>query len=217
MKKMEVGIIGLGKFGLQFGLTLTDLGHKVVGLDSSDIRVKAAGSLLARVYRGDGTDRSVLESLRFQDLDAVAVSVGKSMEHSVLAALNLHDMGVKNIVAKAYSSEHKEVLLRLGVHTVVQPEIDVAVQTAHRLNNPGMLDFLNLGGGVLLQEVTVKAWEGKTLADLNLTTNHGIMVVACKSVGEKEYRFVPPPRTPLQKGETLLLIGRPEAIQALVP
>ena len=39
MKKMAVGIIGLGKFGLQFGPTLTELGHRVIGLDESENRV----------------------------------------------------------------------------------------------------------------------------------------------------------------------------------
>ena len=32
-KKPPVGIIGLGKFGYKFGMTLLDLGHKVLGID----------------------------------------------------------------------------------------------------------------------------------------------------------------------------------------
>lgn len=217
MKKLEVGVIGLGKFGMQLGATLTELGHRVVGLDEGEGRVRMAQEMLSRVYRGDATDRTVLEQLRFQDMDCVVVSVGHSMETSILVALNLHDLKVKNTIVKAISPEHRKVLLRLGVHRVVQPEVDVAVQTAHRLANPGMLDFLPLGGGVLLQEVVVEAWAGKALAELDLTNRHGVMVVAKKSATDKDFSFVPDPRASLAQGDSLVLIGKPEAILALEP
>lgn len=217
MKTLEIGVIGLGKFGLQFGLTLMDLGHRVVGLDIDDAKVRAAQDSLSRVYQGDATDRTVLEQLHFQDMDCVAVSVGNSMEASVLTSLNLHDCNVRLILAKAVSRQHKEVLLRLGVHHVIQPEMDAARQVAHRLTNPGLIDFLNLGGGVLLQRVTVNAWAGKNLADLNLTNTHGVMVVARKKPDDADFAFVPDPRAPLDDGDELLLIGNPGTVLSLKP
>lgn len=33
-KKLEIGVIGLGKFGLRMATTLVSLGHTVVGIDS---------------------------------------------------------------------------------------------------------------------------------------------------------------------------------------
>ncbi len=217
MKRLEVGVIGLGKFGLQFGSTLTELGHRVIGLDGSDARVRLAQDMLARVYKGDATDKVLLEQLRFQDLDCVAVSVGHSMEASILVALNLHDIQAKHIIVKAISQEHRKVLMRLGVHRVVQPEVEAAMQAAHRVSNPGMLDFLPLGGGVLLQQVTINAWEGKALMDLNLTNKHGVMAVAVKHPGERDFVFVPDPKAILNKGDSLVLIGKPEEILSLVP
>ena len=35
-KKLEIGVIGLGKFGLRMATTLVSLGHTVVGIDMSD-------------------------------------------------------------------------------------------------------------------------------------------------------------------------------------
>ncbi len=217
MKRLEVGVIGLGKFGLQLGATLTELGHRVVGIDGNEHKVRTAQDLLSRVYQGDATDKALLEQLRFQDLDCVAVSVGHSMEASILVALNLHDIKARHIIVKAMSPEHRKVLLRLGVHQVIQPEADVAVQTAHRLSNPGMLDFLPLGGGVLLQQVSVDAWTGKALKELNLTNKYGIMVVAAKKPGDADFSFVPDPHSPLVKSQILVLIGKPEAVLAVRP
>ena len=214
-KKLEVGVIGLGKFGLQLAGTLTELGHRVIGVDADEQHVRPAQEMLAQVYLADATNRTVLEQLRFQDLDAVAVSVGGSMETSILVTLNLQEIGVPKIIVKAVSAAHRKVLKRLGAHHVIQPEADVAIHTAHRLVNPGMLDLLPVGGGVLVQENVVDAWAGKNLLSLNLRTNSSILVAAVKHAGENEYRFVPDPNIPFGKGDKVLLIGKQDAVLAL--
>lgn len=211
-KKLEVGVIGLGKFGLQLGATLTELGHRVVGIDSNEQRVHVAQELLSQAYSADATDKAVLAQLRFQDLDCVAVSVGGSMETSILVTLNLQEIGVTNIIAKAISIAHRKVLTRIGAHQVIQPEADVAVHTALRLSNPGLLDLLPVGGGVLVQEAEVDAWAGKTLIDLTLRNKSGVLVAAVLRAGEAEYRFVPDPARPFSKGDKLLLIGHQDDV-----
>ena len=81
-KKLEIGIIGLGKFGLRMATTLVSLGHTVVGIDMSEARVQLAEEALNSVYKADATNISVLRSLHMQDLDWVVISVGQSVEHS---------------------------------------------------------------------------------------------------------------------------------------
>ncbi|KAF1073512.1 NAD-binding protein [Halodesulfovibrio sp. MK-HDV] len=95
MKKMEVGIIGLGKFGSALAEFLSELGHTVIGVDGSSNATKKAEEFLSQTYQADATDDVVLKQLRFMDLDKVVVSVGKSMETSILIVLNLQEMGVK--------------------------------------------------------------------------------------------------------------------------
>lgn len=216
-KTLEVGVIGLGKFGVNLAITLAELGHRVVGVDSDDHKVRLAQDYLAQVYAGDATDKTVLSQLRFQDLDAVAVSVGGSMETSILATLNLQEIGVREIIVKAVSPAHRKVLKRIGATHVIQPEADVATLTAYRLSNPGMLDLLPVGGGVLVQEAEVEAWEGKSLLDLNLRNSSGVLVAAVRQAGSKEYRFVPDPGQVFAKGDRVLLIGMPQAVMALKP
>ncbi|MBG3878944.1 TrkA family potassium uptake protein [Desulfovibrio oxamicus] len=216
-KKLEIGIVGLGKFGLQLGRTLTEMGHTVVGLDTGETRVRLAQDVLAQVYQANATDIAVLQQLRFQDLDIVFVSVGDSMETSLLVVLNLQEMGARKIGVKAVSTEHRKVLTRLGVDLVILPEHDVATHVAHRLANPGMLDLLPLGGGVLVQELVVDKWAGRTLLELKLVNDYGVMVVAVKPVGGKEYRFVPQAHETLERGDALVVIGKQEDVLRLVP
>lgn len=217
MHKKDIGIIGLGKFGLAMGVTLTGLGHRVLGLDASEDKVQAADGRIGAVYRGNATNQDTLRQLRFQDLDCVVISVGQSMENSILITLNLQDLQVKHIIAKAVSQQHATVLTRLGVSQAVQPEREAAIQAAYKIDNPGMLDLLPAGGGMLLQEVTVDRWAGKDLRELALPAGKRVMVVAKKLPAHEEYSFVPDPKEPLEKGEVLLLIGKPEDILKLAP
>lgn len=215
-RKMEIGVIGLGKFGLQLSRTLEEMGHGVLGLDTGEARVRMAQDILSQVYQANATDIAVLQQLRFQDLDMVFVSVGDSMEASLLVVLNLQELGVRKIGVKAISNEHKKVLTRLGVDLVILPEHDVATHVAHRLANPGMLDLLPLGGGVLVQELVVDAWAGRTLLDLKLVSEYSVMVLAVKPASSKEYRFVPQANARLEKGDALVVIGKQADVLRLV-
>lgn len=211
----EIGVIGLGKFGLQLGTTLMEQNHRVIGVDSDPERVRVAQETFSQAYVANATEKAALTQLRFQDLDLVAVSVGDSMETSILTTLNLQEIGVKNIMVKAVSPAHRKVLKRLGAQHVIQPEIDVARLTAYRISNPGMLDFLPVGGGVLVQELEVDEWAGKSLIDLNLRDARGVLVAAVRGASDKEYRFVPDPKKVFEKGDKLLLIGKQEGFSGL--
>ncbi len=46
--KLQIGIIGLGKFGLQLGKTLVDLGHEVLGVETNPEKVKKAQHVLTQ-------------------------------------------------------------------------------------------------------------------------------------------------------------------------
>ena len=51
-EKPQVGVIGLGKFGLSFARHLVELGHEVLGLDNNPAHIKQAQELaLNRVVK----------------------------------------------------------------------------------------------------------------------------------------------------------------------
>ena len=216
-EKLDVGVIGLGKFGLELALTLSSLGHNVVGLDAREERVRMAQDDLATVYRGNATDITVLRQLRFEDLDPVIVSVGDSMEDSLLIVLALQELNVHNIHVKANSLEYQKILNRLGVSHVIMPQHEIAVQFAHRLGTPGMLDVLPLGEGVLVRELTVEAWDGKSLNELSLPTKYRVIVLALRGKGAQHYHFVPAPDQPLSAGDRMVVLGQIEHVLKLNP
>lgn len=50
---MEAGIIGLGKFGMQLGKSLTEMGHTCAGIDIDYARVQQAREIMSHVYEAD--------------------------------------------------------------------------------------------------------------------------------------------------------------------
>lgn len=212
---IEVGVIGLGKFGLELALNLRKLGHNVVGVDTSEERVKTAKPYIAQVFQADGTDPQTLEQLSFQDFDYVVVSTGDSLEASVLVVLNLQEIGVNKIWVKAISAAHKKVLSKMGVDYVVFPEHFAAKQLAHKLSTPGMVEYLSMGTDILIKERLAADWAGKTLIDLNLTNNYQVQVIAIRKNGSEELNFVPKAAEPLGENDVLIMIGARENLLKL--
>lgn len=211
----ETGIIGLGKFGLQFGTALAGLGGRCVGVDVAPARVQLAREVLTQAWEADATDKTALAQLHFAGLETVVISAGDNLETSILVALNLLELGVRNIIVKAATPLHAKVLRRMGVRRVIQPEIDAATQLAHALDNPGLLDLLPIGRGVALQEVTVERLAGKSLRELSLRRENHVLVAGVQERGDRDYRFVPDPDRPLQAGDKLLVIGYRDAVAVL--
>ncbi|HKK32861.1 MAG TPA: TrkA family potassium uptake protein [Desulfomicrobiaceae bacterium] len=215
MKKKEFGIIGLGKFGYFLGEALMQKGHTVLGLDSDPAKVSRAGDLLTQVFEADATDMTALSQVGMAELPQVVVSVGQSMEASILISLHLKELGCKEVWVKVVSEDHEKVLQRLGVDHVIFPERFAAEELAARMSVPGLIDYLPFGEGVLMKELAVKKWNGRSLVDLNLTNTHQVQVVALRRNGDKEFRFVPDPLEPLQEGDTLVVIGKQDSLATI--
>lgn len=214
-KKIEVGVIGLGKFGFALAETLKELGHDVIGVDGDMDKVRRAKDLLDQVYQADGTDRTAMEQIGLHDVENVVVSIGDSMGKSILVAMNLLELGVPNTWVKAVSEEHERVLRRLGVHNVIFPEQFVARQLAHRLAFPGLLDYLPLGSGVMLSEAVVDHWDGLTIRELALTSKYSLQIVAIKKLGAPSFSFVPQAEEKLAKGDILVLLGDAQNLRGI--
>jgi len=217
MAVMQIGIIGLGKFGYYLGKNLVDMGHQVLGLDADPEKVRNAQNVLTQVYQLEATDKKALEQIRIADMSHVVVSVGHSMEASILISLYLKELGVPKIWVKAVSTDHEKVLRRIGVDEVFIPERYAAKQLAHRLANPGLIEFLPMDQQAAIKELTVEAWAGKTLRQLALPGACGVQVIAYRLAGESTYSYIPRADDPLRRGDFLVVVGNEKNLAELKP
>lgn len=216
-KRLEIGVVGLGKFGLFAAQRLMELGNDVVGLDVDPDNVRRAQELLTQVYQGDGTDKGVLEQLGFQEFDFVVVSVGEAMEASILIAMHLKEIGAASVWVKAVSLDHEKVLRKVGADEVFFPELIGAQQLAMRIVSPGLVEYLHYGQGILVQKVTIEEWGGKTLKDLNLTNRYKLLVIAHKPLHENAFRYLPGADTLLARGDEVVLIVQEDKLGKFKP
>jgi trk system potassium uptake protein TrkA len=207
-------VIGLGKFGATVVRGLHELGDEVIAVDRDRSRVQEVRDASTQAIEADCTDQDTLRALGIADADAVVVSLGESMDASILVTLYLKELGVKRIVVKAVSVDHGKILDRLGATEIVHPERDTARRVAKTLGVRSIVEYLPLAGDSSLVEIAAPAeFVGKTLSELDIRRRHQVLVVAIKRGESLELPTGGDQR--LQPGDVLVLVGRDADLEAL--
>lgn len=215
--KLQVGIIGLGKFGLKFSQNLMALGHETLGVDNDPEKIKTAQNSLTQVYQADAMDREVLEQIRVHDLEHVLISVGNSIACSVMISMHLKELGSSKIWVKGINEDHKKLLYKIGVDEVIIPEFMAAQQIANRIAIPGFIDYLPFDKSMALKEFSVKHWVGKTLRELDITNAFDIQVIATRNNGENKYHYIPKADKMFHEGDGFVAIGKMSQLKKIKP
>jgi trk system potassium uptake protein len=202
-------VVGLGRLGVAMVNTLDSLGHEVLAVDAREDLVQGLADDLPNVHlvAADATDEEVLRGLDVEHFDAAAVVIGENhVEAGILATANLKEIGVPTIIARATSRLHARVLERVGADRVIQPEREMGEQVARVLASPAVLDYVDLGEDEALIEARVpEQWAGKSLAELSLSRNLGLTVVAHKPQGKAG--TLPTGDTVLKDGDLIVVGG----------
>jgi trk system potassium uptake protein len=206
-------VIGLGRLGSGMIGTLSALGHEVLGIDSDEGLVQELSAELpnAHLVAADATDESVLRDLHVGQFDGAAVVIGEDMGASILATANLKEIGVQFVVSRAGSKLHARVLERIGADRIIEPEKEMGAQVARTMASPVILDYVDLGGDEALVEAEVpEQWAGKSLAELHLSRQSGLTILAVKPKGEAG--TLPNASTILHERDVIVVGGAKQAL-----
>ena len=144
MTRRSFAVIGLGRFGSAMSQTLVELGQDVIGIDSDEDRVRKLADMVLQAAQLDATDLRALKEAGVQDVDVAVISIGENIEASLLVVMQVMELGVPEIIAKAVTPLHGRILQKLGVKRVIYPERDMAIRVAHSLVVPNSLDYIEL-------------------------------------------------------------------------
>jgi trk system potassium uptake protein len=210
--RTSVAVIGLGRFGTALATTLVEMGHDVLGVDSSPGRVADLRDVLTHVVEADSTDTVALEQLGLRDFERAVVAIGADIEASILTTSALVDLGTCEIWAKAMTRPHARILERVGAHHVVFPEAQMGERIAHVVAGR-MLEFLPLDAGFALVEVEAPSTLlGRSLSELHLREKHGVTIVCVKPArGLFTYAT---PDTVLEAGDVVVVAGETKTAEA---
>jgi trk system potassium uptake protein len=204
-------IVGLGNFGSSVAESLFAKGHEVIAIDPNEDAVDRVAPHVTRAAVGDGRDVHVLERIGAQNSDAGVIGTGDDITASILSAMALHDVHIRDVYVKVISRDHARVMDRIGVTESIFPERESALALGARISGTGLLNYVRLGPGFSTQEMAVpESWTGQTLRKLELRKKFSISVIAIHDVLTDKINPAPEPDALLKDSDTLLVAGRDE-------
>lgn len=216
------GVIGLGKFGFYVANALLEQGEKVVVADISEQAVYKISQKTELAYILDSTDIDALKEAGFSNLDFVIVSIGENIESSILTLMALKEVGVKNIIAKAITNVHGQILSKLGVTKVIYPDKEAAYELlksfiAHpdyeNINISSTLrvfkfkvsqEYANKSGANILEELIGKNYDPNE-----------IKIIAIKESPDRAWSLNYDENAALFEGAKVLFLGKQELIDKI--
>ena len=205
-------LIGLGRFGKNIAMNLSQLGCQVLAVDHVEERVNEVLPYVTSAQIGDSTKEEFLRSLGVENFDACIVAVGNDFQSSLETASLLKELGAKLVVARAARDVQEKFLLRNGADEVVYPEKQLAAWTAIRCTSEHILDYIELDGDWSLFELDIPpAWQGKTVVQLDIRKKYGINVLGVREKGRLNMNVTAD--TVLDQGKSILVLGQQKAVQ----
>ncbi len=214
MRKKQIAVFGLGRFGSAVARQLQTMGHEVLGVDVNPDLVDMLSADLTHTVVCDCTDDEALKALGLRNFDVAVVAIGHDVQASILATVVLKEIGVPMVVAKAAGELHGRTLAKVGADKVVFPERDMGARVAHSLVTGSVMDYIELSPEYTIMEMAAtEKLSGKTLRELNLRARFGINVMAIKQ-GE-EINAAPLATDVVNEGDVLVLLGTNDGVRQL--
>ena len=222
----QFAVIGLGRFGSKVAETLAKKGVHVIAIDSDRELVGRVSDVVTKAVQIDSTDEESLAASGVKDVDVAVVAMGEDVESSILTTALLKNLNIKEIVARACTKLHAQILKMVGATRVVFPEEDMGIRVANRILSPGVLEYIELGADYTLAEIEAKSESiGHTINELDLKTRYGINVLIVKrkviEVGEKageatekEVKVLPTSDYKIQRGDILVVVGNSKDVES---
>ena len=207
-------VIGLGRFGSQAAKRLCELGCEVLAIDCNSDLVQPISGMVTQAVVADARDKEVLRALGARDFECAIVAIGTDLADSVLATMNLKELGVPYIVCKASDETHRQVLLKLGADRVVIPEQEQADRLAKSLSSPNVLEYIELSDEHGIVEIPApKSWQGKSLKELNVRAKLGVNIIAVETDGN--INVSPSADYKIAQNDIMVVLGDTAALEAV--
>ncbi|MEJ6469176.1 potassium channel family protein [Fusobacterium nucleatum] len=208
-------VIGLGRFGTSVAKTLYEAGENILGIDVSEelVQDRINNNILKNAIIGDASDGKILKDIGAENFDIAFICIG-DIEASVMIALNLKELGIKSIIAKAINKKHGKVLTKIGATEIVYPEEHMGKRIAELTMNTDVIEHLKFTDNFVLVEVKAPSvfWNN-SLIKLDVRNKYNINIVGIKkSKGE----FLPNPtaNVVIEEGDVLVIITDKKTVES---
>ena len=190
------------------------MGCEVLAIDMDNEKIQQIADDVTQAVSGDARDVDVLKALGVRNCDCAIVAIGGDISASVFITMNLKELEVPYIVAKAQGTMHQKILEKLGADQVIIPEREMADRVAHKLVEPNILDFIEISDEYSLVEEHAPAnWYNKSIKELSVRARLGINIIAVKH--DDNFNIAPGADYVVREGDILVIIGKDDALAKL--
>jgi len=212
-------VIGLGRFGQKLAIALAMSGAEVIAIDKNRDAIELITDQVSHAVRLDSTDEEALKAQGVDKMDVAIIGIGQGgggFEAAILTVMNLRQMGIKQIYARAEDLIAGEVFSNVGATEVIYPEIESAQRWAFKLIAPQIGEKIDFAPGYSLARVKAPpSFDGKTVMDLQLRQKYSVNLVlikrgehATKAKNQKgKIINVPMPSTVIYQDDILMVAG----------
>ncbi len=215
-ERKSFAVLGLGIFGSSIATTLADFNYDVIAIDSDMACVDRLSSHVSVAVQADITDVDQLRNIGVGDVDCAIVATGSHLEDSVMAIMNLKELGVPYVVAKAKNKKYLEILKRVGADKVIRPEKEMGTRVAKQLISENIVDLIDIDSEYSVIEIEAfSSWANHTLAQLDLRNKYGINVLGIRKSRNARLSISPSADYQIRPTDILLVIADKEKFSKL--
>lgn len=211
-------VFGLGIYGTEVCKVLADKGCKVIAVDKEQGLINKVKDIVTEAVLLDSTNEEALIQTNLQDVDVAIVAMGNSIDASILTTILLKNLGVPNIIARAVSDLHGQVLKQIGATEVINIEVEEGRRLAKRIVAPDIVDIMAISKDQSIAELRIpEVFVDKTLQEIDLRKKYHVTLVTVKRTDtsidqagnpvKDENVFAPNPDEPLRENDMLVLLG----------
>ena len=206
--KRQYAVLGLGIFGSTVAKTLSSYNCEVIALDINEKCVDRMADIVTQSMVCDITDINQLRETGVQDCDIAIVCMGNHLEESVMAIINLKELGVPYVVAKAKNKRYMQIFKELGASKVVRPEKEMGEMLAKSLLGKNIIDLVDLDKEYSIVEVPAPPqWVDKSLIELDLRKRYGINIIGIRSAVDDHMDISPDANYRIKSDDHLVVIA----------
>ena len=199
-------ILGLGRFGSTLAKELTNYNQDVIAIDKDMALVEKVSSYVATSLCLDYSDIDALATAGVKDADVGIVTTGTMLDQGIQGIINLKELGVPNVLAKANDLKTAKLLEKVGADGTITPEHDMAVRCAKKLISSDILELFDIDADHTMFEMNVQSsWVGHSLMELDLRNRFSINVIGVERDGKLIMTI--DPNEKFMENDEVLLVG----------
>ena len=144
-KKEEIAVFGIGKLGTEIIRNLALLNkYFIIAIDRNKNSLENVRGIADVLLIGDAAEEEFLDENGLADASYFIISIGDDLQSSILVSSIISDKYDGKLIVRSEDRIHRNILKKIGISTIINPNLDSAEKIAFELNVPELSTVLNI-------------------------------------------------------------------------